>query len=90
MKKCLDLEGMIDTAATPKDTGIPQRGGKTAQGQARAQVKPDARPHEAIILWAVFPLSDEFIYSPDHARLPSATCGEKLATGLFCKGFPVV
>lgn len=26
MKKGLDLGGMIDTAATPKDTGIPQRG----------------------------------------------------------------
>jgi hypothetical protein len=26
MKKGLDLGGMIDTANTPKDTGIPQRG----------------------------------------------------------------
>ena len=26
MKKGLDLGGMIDTAATPKETGIPQRG----------------------------------------------------------------
>lgn len=26
MKKGIDLGGMIDTAAKPKDTGIPQRG----------------------------------------------------------------
>ena len=26
MKKGLDLGGMIDTTATPKETGIPQRG----------------------------------------------------------------
>lgn len=28
MKKGLDLGGMIDTAVTPKDTGIPQRGAR--------------------------------------------------------------
>jgi predicted HicB family RNase H-like nuclease len=28
MKKGLDLGGMIDTTATPKDTGIPQRGAR--------------------------------------------------------------
>lgn len=31
MKKGLDLGGMIDTAATPKETGIPQRGARLRQ-----------------------------------------------------------
>ena len=34
MKKGLDLGGMIDTAATPKDTGIPQRGARLRQVKA--------------------------------------------------------
>lgn len=34
MKKGLDLGGMIDTAATPKDTGIPQRGAWPRQAKA--------------------------------------------------------
>ena len=32
MKKGLDLGGMIDTAAAPKKTGIPQRGAELAAG----------------------------------------------------------
>ena len=34
MKKGLDLGGMIDTAATPKETGIPQRGARLRQVKA--------------------------------------------------------
>jgi len=37
-KKGLDLGAMIDTAATPKDTGIPQRG---------ADAPPAPRPRKA-------------------------------------------
>lgn len=34
MKKGLDLGGMIDTAATPKETGIPQRGARFRKAKA--------------------------------------------------------
>ena len=34
MKKGLDLGGMIDTATTPKETGIPQRGARLRQAKA--------------------------------------------------------
>ncbi|MFN7611557.1 MAG: ribbon-helix-helix protein, CopG family [bacterium] len=33
-KKGFDLAGMIDTAATPKETGIPQRGARLRQVKA--------------------------------------------------------
>lgn len=39
MKKGLDLGGMIDTAAAPKDTGIPQRG--ATPRRARAERRSD-------------------------------------------------
>ena len=50
MKKGLDLDGMIDTAATPKETGIPQRGARPRQVQAErrsdqmsVRMKPSTR-----------------------------------------------
>lgn len=39
MKKGLDLGGMINTASTPKDTGIPQRG--AVQRKPRAERRSD-------------------------------------------------
>ena len=43
MKKGLDLGAMIDTATTPKDTGIPQR------GATQRQVKPERRSDQMSI-----------------------------------------
>lgn len=49
-KKGLDLGGMIDTAATPKETGIPQRGARPPQVKAErrsdqmsVRMKPSTR-----------------------------------------------
>lgn len=39
MKKGLDLSGMIDPAASPRDTGIPQRG--AAPGRPEAERRSD-------------------------------------------------
>lgn len=39
MKKGMDLGGMIDTASTPKDTGIPQRG--AIQRKPKAERRSD-------------------------------------------------
>lgn len=39
MKKGLDLGGMIDTAGTPKETGIPQRGAR--QRKVKAERRSD-------------------------------------------------
>mgnify|MGYP000751885676 CR=1 FL=1 len=39
MKKGLDLGGMIDTAVTPKETGIPQRGAR--QRKVKAERRSD-------------------------------------------------
>lgn len=39
MKKGLDLGGMINTASTPKDTGIPQRG--AVQRKPRVERRSD-------------------------------------------------
>lgn len=42
MKKGLDLGGMIDTAAKPKETGIPQRGaGPLNAARKRAERRSD-------------------------------------------------
>lgn len=50
MKKGLNLGGMINTAATPKETGIPQRGAKLRQVKAErrsdqmsVRMKPSTR-----------------------------------------------
>lgn len=43
MKKGLDLGAMIDTAAAPKDTGIPQRGAQ------RRKVKAERRSDQMSI-----------------------------------------
>lgn len=43
MKKGLDLGGMIDTAAKPKDTGIPQR------GERPRKAKPERRSDQMSI-----------------------------------------
>ena len=50
MKKGLDLGGMIDTAVTPKETGIPQRGARPRQMKAErrsdqmsVRMKPSTR-----------------------------------------------
>lgn len=42
-KKGLDLGGMIDTAATPKDTGIPQRGAYAPPAATGRTVKAERR-----------------------------------------------
>ncbi len=42
MKKGLDLGGMIDTAAAPKKTGIPQRG--ASQKRVKAERRSDKMP----------------------------------------------
>jgi len=50
MKKGLDMGGMIDPAATPKDTGIPQRGARPRKAkverrsdQMSVRMKPSTR-----------------------------------------------
>ena len=50
MKKGLDLAGMIDTASTPKETGIPQRGARPRKVKAErrsdqmsVRMKPSTR-----------------------------------------------
>ena len=50
MKKGLDLGGIIDTATTPKETGIPQRGsrprrvkGERRSDQMSVRMKPSTR-----------------------------------------------
>jgi pyrroloquinoline quinone (PQQ) biosynthesis protein C len=50
MKKGLDLGGMIDTAARPKETGIPQRGARARKVKAErrsdqmsVRMKPSTR-----------------------------------------------
>lgn len=43
MKKGIDLGAMIDTAAAPKDTGIPQR------GATQRQAKPERRSDQMSI-----------------------------------------
>ena len=56
-KKGLDLGGMIDTAATPKETGIPQRGARTHKVKAErrsdqmsARMTPRRAPKNSV-LW---------------------------------------
>jgi len=50
VKKGIDLGGMIDTTATPKETGIPQRGARPRQAKAErrsdqmsVRMKPSTR-----------------------------------------------
>ena len=45
-KKGLDLGGMIDSTATPVETGIPQRG---AEPPRRAKTKPERRSDQMSI-----------------------------------------
>lgn len=46
-KKGLDLEGMIDAAAAPTETGVPQRGAEPPPRKARA--KPERRSDQMSI-----------------------------------------
>ena len=49
MKKGLDLGGMIDTAATPKDTGIPQRGADALPAPTPRKAREERRSDQMSI-----------------------------------------